>query len=109
MLLSVVCDRESRPAYPEDPSVQRNGLSTGLWELMSQAWAHHPELRPLASDILTQMARHAAMLAPGSDSEDDQEAAPQGGGTTDVGQDIPAIWADRNVSCHHAPPVLLSD
>ena len=62
MLLPVICDRGVRPSRPEDPTVEKSGLNDEVWELMIRTWAHQPEQRPLASDVLNLLTRHAALV-----------------------------------------------
>lgn len=62
MLLPVICDRAIRPARPDDPSVERKGLTEEVWELICRTWSHHPYERPTASEIAAHMTRHAAMI-----------------------------------------------
>ena len=96
MLLPVVCDRQTRPARPEDPAAERNGLSTEIWELIEQTWAHHPELRPPASDLIAQLS----MVNTDLDSNDDTQAGSWTKSRTRDVQEIPAIWTNRSVSLY---------
>ncbi|GJE97456.1 kinase-like protein [Phanerochaete sordida] len=59
MLFNVICVLGTRPPRPEE----QTGLNDDIWDIMSRTWAHQPERRPPASDILSLLTRHTALVA----------------------------------------------
>ncbi len=53
--IHVALSKGQHPKRPSEPYVIHNGLDDGLWELLTQCWAHEPLETPDITEIIEEL------------------------------------------------------